>query len=243
MSEYEYVSELVNKTGASYNEAKYAYEATGGDMLAAVIMLEKAKGIRTEKQENENAKAAGAGMSGNGTRGGTFGDNASGNSFSGGIAGGKSSDAINKGVKSAQESLNRVCGKTVKVAGRREYFSMPLPAFAIIFAAAWHMSLPAFVISLLCGVKYTFSGENAKDVVIGFDMGKRHSNGGFSEPRYYPNGWQGQSMQQDMQQNSQQSQPSVQDPGVQIPRPVQQPQPMQYAGGNPLESEDKGFFN
>lgn len=43
MSEYESVSELVNKTGASYNEAKYAYEACSGDMLAAIIMLEKAK--------------------------------------------------------------------------------------------------------------------------------------------------------------------------------------------------------
>lgn len=41
--EFEKVSELVNKTGAGYEEAKYAYEACGGDMLEAVIMLERSR--------------------------------------------------------------------------------------------------------------------------------------------------------------------------------------------------------
>ena len=42
MTDFENVSELVRKTGASFEEARYAYEACGKDMLAAAEMLEKA---------------------------------------------------------------------------------------------------------------------------------------------------------------------------------------------------------
>lgn len=44
MTDFENVSELVRKTGASFEEARYAYEACGKDMLAASEMLEKAHG-------------------------------------------------------------------------------------------------------------------------------------------------------------------------------------------------------
>ena len=39
MTDFENVSELVRKTGASFEEARYAYEVCGKDMLAAAEMM------------------------------------------------------------------------------------------------------------------------------------------------------------------------------------------------------------
>ena len=46
MTDFENVSELVRKTGASFEEARYAYEACGKDMLTAAEMLEKEYGVK-----------------------------------------------------------------------------------------------------------------------------------------------------------------------------------------------------
>ena len=43
MDDFENVSKLVSQTGSTFEEARYAYEACGKDMLAAAVMLEKAK--------------------------------------------------------------------------------------------------------------------------------------------------------------------------------------------------------
>ena len=60
MNDFENVSELVNKTGASFEEARYAYEACGKDMVEAAIMLEKARSKNSERSrfnaEMDNAK-------------------------------------------------------------------------------------------------------------------------------------------------------------------------------------------
>ncbi|MDE6592170.1 MAG: hypothetical protein K2K57_03790 [Oscillospiraceae bacterium] len=231
MSEYESVSELVNKTGATYNEAKYAYEACGGDMLAAVIMLEKAKGIKPEKPESGNSNTA------------------SKESFAN-----TGSEAINNGVKKAGKAFGRACGKRVRVTGNRDFFDMPLPAFVVIFAAAWEFSMPAFIISLICGVKYTLSGEDAEDVVISLGRKQRQAaenpangsvnhSGGFTPPPEYGQYWNGGQTANTQASNQSPKNPVPQNPSVQIPRPVQNQRPMEYAGGNPLDSEDKGFFN
>lgn len=42
MTDYEKVSELTIKTGSSYEDARTALDFTGGDMLEAAILLEKA---------------------------------------------------------------------------------------------------------------------------------------------------------------------------------------------------------
>ncbi len=225
MSEYESVSELVNKTGASYNEAKYAYEACGGDMLDAVIMLEKAKRINPEKTYGENA------------------DTARKNSFAN-----SGNEAINNGVKKAGKAFGKVCVKRVRVTGNRDYFDVPLPVFVAVFGLSWEFSMPAFIISLIFGVKYTVSGEGAEDVVISLGRRQRQAaespinnpvnhSGGFTPPPAYGQYWNGG------QSGSQTSDTSASNQSVQIPRPVQDTRPMEYAGGNPLDSEDKGFFN
>lgn len=216
MSEYESVSELVNKTGASYNEAKYAYEACGGDMLAAIIMLEKAKGIKTEKAYDRSSENKAADIAGN--------------------VSAKAGKAINDGAKTAKVTLDKLCSKNVKISGNRDYCDMPLPAFVIIFAAGWSISVPAFVISLFCGVKYTISGKDAKDIVISFSQRSKQQCAPMQ---------QGANMQQGMpmQQAANMQQYGQQGGSVQNVCPPQQNGSYQYTGGaDPLGSEDKGFF-
>lgn len=232
MSEYESVSELVNKTGASYNEAKYAYEACGGDMLDAVIMLEKAKRINLEKPGTGNAETA---------RKESFAN--------------PGNEALNNGVKKAGKAFGRACVKRVKVTGNRDYFDVPLPVFIAVFGLSWEFSMPAFIISLIFGVNYTISGEGAKDVVISLNRKQRQAaedtvnepashSGGFTPPPSYGQYWNNGSQAANTQASEQTAKnPVPQEPSVQIPRPVQNARPMEYAGGNPLDSEDKGFFN
>ncbi len=230
MSEYESVSELVNKTGATYNEAKYAYEACGGDMLEAVIMLEKAKRINLEKPVTGNAETAKE----------RFAD--------------PGNEALNNGVKKAGKAFGRACVKRVKVTGNRDYFDVPLPVFIAVFGLAWEFSMPAFIISLIFGVNYTISGEGAKDMVISLNRKQRqtaenpagdsaNNSGGFTPPPSYGQYWNGSQAANAPVSEQPAKNPVPQNPSVQIPRPVQNARPMEYAGGNPLDSEDKGFFN
>lgn len=179
-------------------------------MLAAIIMLEKAKGIKTEKAYDRSSENKAADIAGN--------------------VSAKAGKAINDGAKTAKVTLDKLCSKNVKISGNRDYCDMPLPAFVIIFAAGWSISVPAFVISLFCGVKYTISGKDAKDIVISFSQRSKQ---------------QAANMQQGMpmQQGAPMQQYGQQGGNVQNVCPPQQNGSYQYTGGaDPLGSEDKGFF-
>ncbi len=56
MTDFESVSELVRRTGATYEEARYAYEACGRDMLAAERMLDKRAVSDTYRDPWDDAK-------------------------------------------------------------------------------------------------------------------------------------------------------------------------------------------
>lgn len=50
MSDFEKISQLVSQTGSGFEEAKKAYDACGGDMLAAAVMLEK---MQKDKKQSD----------------------------------------------------------------------------------------------------------------------------------------------------------------------------------------------
>lgn len=56
MSEFDMISELVSKTGSTYEEAHYAFDACGGDMVQAAIMLEKAHNENKKSKREKNAQ-------------------------------------------------------------------------------------------------------------------------------------------------------------------------------------------
>ncbi len=149
MSDFEAVSELVSKTGSTYAEAKYAYEACGKDMLGAALMLEKseqAKKSREKKASNENSQA----------------------SFQN-----SSSDNFKKFIKQAAHHTRGLfgilCRNNLKITGKKEYISLPLIASIIIAVMLWEFALPAMIIAFFCGVSFVFTGPDfSKDHIIEF---------------------------------------------------------------------------
>lgn len=159
MSDYENVSQLVSRTGATYEEARYAYEACGKDMLAAAIMLEKSMEAKKNKQNNtadyrhawNNARS----------------EIRSGARKAGAAAGG---------------FFEKLCRNTLKVSGSREYFSVPLLAAVAIVLFLWEIAVPALIISFFCGIKFTFTGPDFKtDCVYGIN---KPESKGAEMPRY-----------------------------------------------------------
>lgn len=62
-----------------------------------------------------------------------------------------------------------VCRNNVTVSRTREIFHIPIIAFIVIALVLWRISLIAVLISLFCGVEYTFSGEDIqKEIKITF---------------------------------------------------------------------------
>lgn len=142
MNDFENVSYLVNKTGASFEEARYAYEACGKDMAAAAEMLENAK----------RAKNNGADLND------TW-NNA------------KQSFRRNSrtAANCAAGIFRKLCRNNVRISGSREYFCVPVIAAIIMALLLWEIIVPVVIISVFCGVRYTFTGPDfAKDFVFGF---------------------------------------------------------------------------
>lgn len=119
MTDFENVSELVRKTGASFEEARYAYEACGKDMLAAAEMLEKAH------YKNESINDMFRNARNNFRKGGRYAAGCAGNIFT---------------------KLRR---NYVSIAGSREYFCMPVIAAALCLIFFGSFLVPVVLISLL----------------------------------------------------------------------------------------------
>ncbi|MCM1524696.1 MAG: hypothetical protein NC120_09595 [Ruminococcus sp.] len=135
MNDFESVSILTEKTGATFEEAKNAFEACGKDMLEAAVMLEK------NKKAHAPAASCGAKYSG------------------------KFKNGARAAAESAGRFFNKLCVNTLKITGKKEYFSMPLIAAALLLLCLWEIVFPAAVISLLCGVCYTVCGPDFKNSV------------------------------------------------------------------------------
>ena len=139
MTDFENVSELVRKTGASFEEARYAYEACGKNMLAAAEMLEKAHG------RNESVNDMFRNARNNFRKCGRCAGDCAGNVFT---------------------KLRR---NYVSISGKREYFCMPVIAAVLCLIFFGSFFVPVILISLLFGVTYTFYGPDfSKKFVFGF---------------------------------------------------------------------------
>ena len=153
MNDFENVSELVNKTGASFEEARYAYEACGKDMVSAAVMLEKARCSKNESTEDpwDSAKQS-------------FRRN--------------SRTAAN----CAGGFFRKLCRNNVRISGSREYFCIPVIAAVIIALLLWEIISPVVLISVFCGIRYTFTGPDiSKDFVFGFS---KPASASHSAPEY-----------------------------------------------------------
>ena len=147
MEMIEKVERLREKANVSYEEAKAALEQTGGDLLDAIVLLERQGKVKepahsTSSTEYEEQKEY--------------------------I---KVRDKVEEQEKSAP-SMGRTIGRAFRglirfikqttfivTKGEDVVFTMPTLIFAILLFFFWEVLAPVMVIALFFGVRYSFEGE------------------------------------------------------------------------------------
>ena len=147
MESFEKVEKLRQRANVSYEEAKAALEASGWDLLDAMIYLEK---------EGKTVKSAGEKYV---------------PSIVVGEDEGNSDDGCCKGKKSCGadgEKFKEFCKSSWKK-GNENFFvvthkndtiiKIPVWAMILILIFTFHIALPVMLVSLFFGVRYAFKGE------------------------------------------------------------------------------------
>ena len=147
MDKLEKVERLRERANVSYEEAKAALDAAGGDLLDAMVLLErqgKTSGpdrstystqyeeqkeyIPVEEKVREQEASA---------------------------------PTLGNSIGKVARTMIRFITRTSFHIDRREkhVFTMPTWTAALILLFTWHVSVPALLIAMLFGVRYSFSGD------------------------------------------------------------------------------------
>ena len=156
MEKFEKVERLVEKTNASYEDAKKALEEANEDMLDAMIILEKQGKISgpaqstysTEGKADSPYKDVPAVVSQC--------EKTEGKSFFKDLKA-----AVKRGIRYTTDNF-------VKVERNGEQIlKLPLWISIIILLCAWHLLFVVFIISLFCECRYSIEGkDNASEVNV-----------------------------------------------------------------------------
>lgn len=152
MELFEKVEKIVAKTGCSYEDAKNALDASGGDLLDAMILLErqgKAKpegGAYSTRYENQPQYVP---VSYAGAKGGEYGRQKGENKF-----------------KEYCRKVWHVLSTNFLVIKRRGELMAKLPFWAalLILFGSWFLVLALLIISLFFGFTYSFTGEKETEM-------------------------------------------------------------------------------
>ena len=147
MEMMEKVERLREKANVTYEEAKAALEETGGDLLDAIVMLERQGKVKEPAQSTFSTK------------------------YEEQTEYIKVKDKVEEQEKSAP-SFGRTIGRlfrglisfirqTTFIVTREEdtLFTMPTLVFAILLFFFWEVLAPVMIIALFFGVRYSFEGE------------------------------------------------------------------------------------
>lgn len=158
----EQVEKLREKANISYDEAKAALEKTNGDILEAIINLEKENripppeggGYYNSKREDQDSESYGKGTK-----------------FKGGS---KKDDSISFG-----ELVNKFfkgCGKILEKGNRNSFevkkdganvITVPVTVLGVLLLFTFWITVPVIIVGLFFGYRYMFSGP---------DLGKENVN-------------------------------------------------------------------
>ena len=148
MEYFEKVEKLVQRSGVSYEEAKAALDASAGDLLDAMILLEKAGKTRAPESSSYSTQ---------------YEDQKQYVSVTERIEKGKKAEG-----ESAGKKIREILGKIWHVLSRnflaicREgetIVKIPLWVALIVLFASWFTVLVLVVVSLFFGCRYRFVGE------------------------------------------------------------------------------------
>ncbi|MBQ9890933.1 MAG: hypothetical protein IJM39_05925 [Firmicutes bacterium] len=171
MDKFEKVEKLVQKAGVSYEDAKRALEQADGDLLDAMIILEKEGKAEAPQQstfstayEEQTQYVSVATQVENDRR-----------SYDKDEQRRERRERFKAGVKKATHFLS---SNYLLIKRNGELVvKLPLWAVLLIFIIAWHISIIALIVSLFFGVTYSFKGE--ADMSAANDaMGKASSAAG-----------------------------------------------------------------
>jgi len=162
MTELEKAEKLRDKANVTFAEAKEALDNSGGDILDALIYLEdKGKattpaggGFFSGTDFPGKAEQASSRTDNNRSQ-----DSGSGEDFS---------DLMKRFGAFCLKLFNKSLSNYLNAAkGDRHLFSCPVLIVALLLLFFFWITIPLFIISLFCGVRYRFSGE---------DLGKESVN-------------------------------------------------------------------
>ena len=155
MDQLEKVEKIREKTGVTYEEAKNALDAAGGDILDALVYLEskgKVKGpeipvFTTKSESSEEFKEASRSYE-NSTKE-TFGDQ------------------VKKFVKWCGNLIKKGCENFFIVSRHgEELITMPVLVLILLMLFAFWVTVPLIVIGLFFGFKYSFKGAITQAVDV-----------------------------------------------------------------------------
>ena len=158
MDDFEKVEKLVQKANVSYAEAKSALEEANGDLLDAMIILERSGKTGAPRQSTYSTQYEEQAQYVSVSEQVETGKRES--------AGSTGSDAAGK-FKSGVKKLWHALSSNFLVIKRHgeKIIQLPLWGMILILLAAWHISLILVVISLFFGYTYSFMGEADLDKV------------------------------------------------------------------------------
>jgi len=152
MTELEKAEKLREKTGVSYAEAKEALDYSGGDLLDALIFL--------ERQGKADAPTGGGYYSAISVQAADQQSN---------YDNGKSNENRGEDFSDLMSRFGRFLMKVFKKGNAnhleatkdgKHLFSCPVTALVILLIFFFWVTLPALVITVFCGIRYRFSGPD-----------------------------------------------------------------------------------
>ncbi len=138
MDRFEMIERLRERADISYEEARDVLDQAGGDLLEAMVLLEKQGRIRNN---GSGADAEGAGASDDSCTAGKK----------------RERSALGKAVHAAWNFLTHTSFHMKHE--QKEIFVMPSWAFALLMLFFWHTLVPLMIISLFFNIRYSFDGS------------------------------------------------------------------------------------
>ena len=154
MDNFEKVEKLVQKANVSYEEAKHALEKAEGDLLDAMIILEREGKAEAPRQSTYST---------------AYEEQAQYVSVASQVDEGRKSYDKEEQRRERKEKFKEGTGKLWNFLSKNFLIisrngelvaKLPLWVVIIVLLLAWHISLIALVVSLFFGVSYSFKGES-----------------------------------------------------------------------------------
>ena len=149
MEELEKVEKLRERANVTYDEAKDALRACNGDLLDAMVYLEKLGKVKAPEQASYSTKYTEAPKYKNVSKEVKFLDD-------------RAMESFGEKVKRFGKKIWKIGNDNHVIITKKgeQFLDLPLWVAVIIFCAAWHILLILMLVSMFFGFEYRFEGKN-----------------------------------------------------------------------------------